>query len=88
MATNGDSIQKPRSNRPGLVVDDCAPDCFAFVLGSRYNRGMSDEPKKRSRGRGFRALITLFVLYPLSIGPVSWFDLSRASLRTGLCADR
>jgi len=37
---------------------------------------MSDEPKKRSRGPWILwALITLFVLYPLSIGPVSWFDL-------------
>jgi hypothetical protein len=34
---------------------------------------MSDEPKKRSRARIGWALLALFVLYPLSIGPATLF---------------
>jgi hypothetical protein len=33
---------------------------------------MSDEPKKRSRMLIWWVALTLFVLYPLSIGPVAW----------------
>jgi hypothetical protein len=33
---------------------------------------MSDEPKKRSRAWIWWTLVAVFVLYPLSIGPVAW----------------
>ena len=33
---------------------------------------MSDEPKKRSRAWIGWALLAVFVLYPLSVGPVNW----------------
>ena len=33
---------------------------------------MSDEPKKRSRASFWRMLVVVFVLYPLSVGPVAW----------------
>ena len=35
-------------------------------------RLMSDEPKKRSRGWVGSLLFAVFVLYPLSMGPVWW----------------
>jgi hypothetical protein len=34
---------------------------------------MSDEPKKRSRAWIGWTLIAAFALYPLSIGPATWF---------------
>ena len=47
-------------------------DSNAGTTRSRYDRGMSDEPKKR-RSRKWSwialALLTALVLYPLSIGP-------------------
>jgi hypothetical protein len=33
---------------------------------------MSDEPKKWSRKRIWWALVKVFVLYPLSMGPACW----------------
>lgn len=43
---------------------------------------MSDEPRKRrSRGRIGWALLTLLVLYPLSIGPATWVALKWSSLQ-------
>jgi hypothetical protein len=33
---------------------------------------MSDEPKKRPRGWIGWTALALFVLYPLSVGPVTW----------------
>jgi hypothetical protein len=43
---------------------------------------MSDEPKKRSRAWIGWTLVVVFVLYPLSIGPASWYALHSADPMT------
>jgi hypothetical protein len=47
---------------------------FSSSADTTEDDGMSDEPKKRPRAWiGWTALV-LFVLYPLSMGPVWWLD--------------